>query len=625
METERDVGDGRGPEAYHELAARLKTLGLMRTLEIMKREWNERIDLGNGPSSLSDSGDAERVGADADYAVPARSDARARPAFDVEPIAADELAQLIARRQPLRRASSVGLPPALAAAKGITAASTSRRNSADRFPSLTRGRSMSLTGAQFEAIHELDKSGGATKLRSVSDDRDSGNGSIISSSSALHRASIARSSLSGCDIPPVLRGLSEASSLGMGSIPSLRQLEGVAIGRIGSIRSVASDADYDQFSLRIVCDKDHTITEQQSAAEYPIVPNDIIAGRYKIVSLIASSVFGHAVHCIDVVSGSAVCVKIVRRESGYLEQGLDEIRLLRAVSLPGESYDDSDAILKFMDAFYYREQLFIVTELLRDNLFEHAKSVKKAAGAPYYTLARLRSIATQLLRALAHVHRLGVVHGDVKPENIVFKSRSECVVKLIDFGSGFYVGDSHRTYVQSRPYRAPEVILGTSLGTKMDVWSVGCVLAELYTGCVLFPSYSVAVMLARIESVLGPLSAQLIGEGVNAHKYYVRRSASTGDAESSDVDVALPKTEGGVVGKSAPQGFAIYERKGTSSCVILRPIPVPLVEVLATGAPTETPESLDGFARFIAFLLRPDPTERPTALEALDHAWLAES
>ena len=79
----------------------------------------------------------------------------------------------------------------------------------------------------------------------------------------------------------------------------------------------------------------------------------------------------------------------------------------------------------------------------------------------------------------------------------MIKSYSRCEVKLIDFGSSCYITDHLSTYIQSRSYRAPEVILGVPYDYKIDVWSYGAVLAELLTGYVLFQNDSIPTMLAR--------------------------------------------------------------------------------------------------------------------------------
>jgi serine/threonine protein kinase len=94
----------------------------------------------------------------------------------------------------------------------------------------------------------------------------------------------------------------------------------------------------------------------------------------------------------------------------------------------------------------------------------------------------MQSITTQCLEALQFLHGLGLIHCDLKPENILVKSYSRCEVKVIDLGSSCFETDHLCSYVQSRSYRAPEVILGHPYDKKIDVWSLGCILAELCTG-----------------------------------------------------------------------------------------------------------------------------------------------
>ena len=75
--------------------------------------------------------------------------------------------------------------------------------------------------------------------------------------------------------------------------------------------------------------------------------------------------------------------------------------------------------------------------------------------------------------------------ADLKPENVLIQSYSRCQVKVIDMGSSCFTSDHLSSYVQSRSYRAPEVILGLPYGQKVDLWSLGCILAELLSGAVL--------------------------------------------------------------------------------------------------------------------------------------------
>lgn len=93
-----------------------------------------------------------------------------------------------------------------------------------------------------------------------------------------------------------------------------------------------------------------------------------------------------------------------------------------------------------------------------------------------------QAITRQCLEALMYLHSLGIMHCDLKPENILIKSYRRCEIKVIDLGSSCFQTDNLSLYVQSRSYRAPEVILGLPYDQKIDLWSLGCILAELCSG-----------------------------------------------------------------------------------------------------------------------------------------------
>ena len=79
------------------------------------------------------------------------------------------------------------------------------------------------------------------------------------------------------------------------------------------------------------------------------------------------------------------------------------------------------------------------------------------------------------------------MHCDLKPENVMLRQPNRSIIKVIDFGSSCLTDERIYTYIQSRFYRAPEVILGLPYGTPIDMWSFGCILDELLTGYPLFP------------------------------------------------------------------------------------------------------------------------------------------
>ena len=106
--------------------------------------------------------------------------------------------------------------------------------------------------------------------------------------------------------------------------------------------------------------------------------------------------------------------------------------------------------------------------------------------------------------------RLGIIHCDLKPENILLKNHAKSAIKVIDFGTGCFENKTFYTYIQSRYYRAPEIILGIPYTCAIDMWSLGCILVELYCGYPIFAGEDEAEQLAIIMEYLGIPPLKLI-------------------------------------------------------------------------------------------------------------------
>lgn len=104
-----------------------------------------------------------------------------------------------------------------------------------------------------------------------------------------------------------------------------------------------------------------------------------------------------------------------------------------------------------------------------------------------FSLDLIRRIAIQVLQALLFLEKKDIVHCDLKPENILLKQANKSGVKVIDMGSSCFVSERIYNYIQSRFYRAPEIILGVPYTPAIDMWSFGCILAELSSGQAIFP------------------------------------------------------------------------------------------------------------------------------------------
>lgn len=133
----------------------------------------------------------------------------------------------------------------------------------------------------------------------------------------------------------------------------------------------------------------------------------------------------------------------------------------------------------------HRKHLCLVFELLSTNLYDVLKSTKfKGLSLPL-----IRKIGYQVLTSLYFLSPKGVdiIHSDLKPENILLRDPTKSGVKIIDFGSSCKRSSKIYSYIQSRFYRAPEVILEIGYSQPIDMWSLGCILVELHTGSPLFP------------------------------------------------------------------------------------------------------------------------------------------
>lgn len=162
--------------------------------------------------------------------------------------------------------------------------------------------------------------------------------------------------------------------------------------------------------------------------------------------------------------------------------------------------------MNFDQSFYFRGHLCISTDLLDMNLYEFIK----AHDFRGFSLKLIRRFTKQLLQSLILLQQHKVIHCDLKPENILLAHPVHSEIKVIDFGSSCFENEKVYTYIQSRFYRSPEVILGMSYGMPIDMWSVGCILAELFTGYPIFPGENEQEQLACIMEVFGPPEKHLI-------------------------------------------------------------------------------------------------------------------
>lgn len=248
--------------------------------------------------------------------------------------------------------------------------------------------------------------------------------------------------------------------------------------------------------------------------DYNITVGDHLAYRYEVIDLLGKGSFGQVVRCIDHKTGGLVAVKIIRNKKRFHQQALIEVNLLQKL----KQWDPQrrHSVVNFTQSFYFRGHLCISTELLGMNLYEFIK----AHDFKGFSLKLIRRFTKQMLGTLVLLHAKKVIHCDLKPENVLLVHPMSSEIRVIDFGSSCFENEKVYTYIQSRFYRSPEVILGMSYGMPIDMWSLGCILAELYTGYPIFPGENEQEQLACIMEVFGPPEKHLIEKSTRRKLFF---------------------------------------------------------------------------------------------------------
>lgn len=238
--------------------------------------------------------------------------------------------------------------------------------------------------------------------------------------------------------------------------------------------------------------------------------------RYMVIELLGVGTFGQVFRCVS-NDGEEVAIKVVKSFNRFYQYEMNEVRILKKLKeLRLNTY-----FVELYDAFVYKQHLCIVIELLGHSMYELSKILKFNG----IELSSVRGVLRQVLEGLHELHSLGITHCDLKPENILVADFFMESVRIIDFGSSSTRPMSSSFYVQSRFYRAPEVILGIPYGSAVDVWSVGCIAYELYMGHPLFPGGSNKDQIHRIHEFLpGGLPLFMLEHGTHTHEYFEKEN-----------------------------------------------------------------------------------------------------
>ncbi|XP_078343974.1 uncharacterized protein LOC144629610 [Oculina patagonica] len=249
----------------------------------------------------------------------------------------------------------------------------------------------------------------------------------------------------------------------------------------------------------------------------PCYPVPLLAGRYKFVQVIGQGQSSILVAAEDTFhpDKKPVAVKIMHLDYSRLgAQEADCIQQLNKADILHVS-----RTVQLFNIFSFESHYCLVFELLRPRPL-HQYFQKCQFDNEEAKLKVIRKITLQLLQALGFlkswkflfpIYRENVIHADLKPENILFEEGEEIKIKVVDFGNAIHwVHREVSLYydefeLQTLLYRAPEVMFGVPFGPEIDMWSLGCILAELYIGKPLFLGRNKNEIMQEVTSVFGPI------------------------------------------------------------------------------------------------------------------------
>ena len=261
-----------------------------------------------------------------------------------------------------------------------------------------------------------------------------------------------------------------------------------------------------------------------------------------MIKLLGQGTFGKVVEAYDKQRKSRCAVKIIRSIQKYRDASRIELRVLS--TLASNDKHNRNKCIHLRDCFDFRNHICIVTDLLGQSVFDFLKGT----GFVPFPSSQIQQFARQLFTSVACklsstsisisqtadllvLHDLNLIHTDLKPENILLVNNAyqtftynrtipssshatsrnarqrrvllDGEIRLIDFGSATFDDEYHSSVVSTRHYRAPEIILNLGWSFPCDIWSIGCILVEFYTGDALFQTHDNLEHLAMMEAVIG--------------------------------------------------------------------------------------------------------------------------
>ncbi|KAI3886739.1 hypothetical protein MKX03_006882 [Papaver bracteatum] len=331
---------------------------------------------------------------------------------------------------------------------------------------------------------------------------------------------------------------------------------------------------------------------------YKCDAKDVLGNRYEVISVLGSGVSSTVVRVKDLKPGKhdpkEVAIKIIHSNAILSKAGQLELEILKR--LAAADPEDRWHCVRLLSSFKHRNHLCLVLESL-DMSLRKVIDFRLKTHSTGFKLTAVRAYAKHLFISLKHLKECGVLHCDIKPDNVLVNKATNSL-KVCDFGVSMFAGKNEITpYLVSRFYRAPEVILGLPYDHPVDIWSVGCCLYELYSGKHLFPGRSNNDMLRLHMELKGPFPRKMLRKGAFTHQHFDQNHNFVSIEEDPFTKKAIKR--------------------------VILDIKPKYIRSRITGSRGEDPKMLTNFKDLLDKLFVLDPNKRMTVAQALAHPFIS--
>lgn len=332
--------------------------------------------------------------------------------------------------------------------------------------------------------------------------------------------------------------------------------------------------------------------------------HELLGDDHKIIKILGEGSFGQVAKCTNLKTNKTEAVKILKSCQGIVKSAYREIYNLKRLQCLDP---DRSHIVRFNTFFFHRDDICLSFELLDMDLRTYIDEINSMSWQRGLALSNVRGITRQLVTALEYLKTIPIIHGDIKPENVMIVDRHQqpIQVKLIDFGGAQLSSQaSSENLVHTCNYSSPEVLLMSLVNEATDMWSVGLTAAELALGLKLFWHDDIYNMLRCIINTLGQPPDHVLDNGTNTPNIFnsdpnrvPRWTMKPIDQYKSETNSATAKN---------PEPFNCFDdiRK-------------------ALLYPRGIQNNLNEFLDLIKKMLEVDPDKRPAPADILQHPFLA--